>query len=162
MVLGNIRQKTCSICGARRDNKGKNKIQEVKTEDQVLRFNSFFNETKLREVKIKDIICRKHSKDLERKYKFVEEQEQLDFPEFDVSVSQHSNSGIDSDDTAYSKISTCSNDSDISNDFNNIGTSILVDIPLTYSSHSFCFICKTPSGNYIAEERYFKILFFFA
>ena len=161
MVLGNIRQKTCSICRARGDNKGKDKIQEVKTEDQVLRFNSFFNETKLREVKIKDIICSKHSKDLERKYKVVEEQEQLDYPEFDVSVSQHSNSSIDSDNT-NSKINTCSNDSDISNDFNNIGTSILVDIPLTYSSHSFCFICKTPSGNYIAEGCYFKILFFFA
>ncbi len=66
-----------------------------------MRFNSFFNETKLREVKIKDIICRKHSKDLERKYKVVKEQEQLDYPEFDVSVSQHSNSSIDSDDTTY-------------------------------------------------------------
>ena len=27
--------------------------------------------------------------------------------------------------------------------------SILVDIPLSYSSHSFCFICKLPSGLYL-------------
>jgi hypothetical protein len=141
VVLVNIRQKTYSSCCARGDNKGKDKKQEAKTEDHVLRFNSFLNETKLREVKIKDIICRKYSKDL-KENNVVEEQEQLDYSEFDISVSQHSISSNDSDDTAYSKISTCSNDSDISYDFNNIGTSILVDIPLTYSSHSFCFICK--------------------
>jgi hypothetical protein len=90
----------------------------------------------------------------------ITEQEQLDYPEFDVSVSQHSNSSIDSDETAYSKIRTSSNDSDISNDLNNIGTFILVDIPLTNYSHSFCFIFKTPSGNYIDEECYIKILYF--
>ena len=77
-----------------------------------MRFNSFFEQTKLRVVKIKDIICRKHSKDLERKHNFIDEPQQLDHPEFDMSVSQDLCSSINSDDTVFS---TSSNGFDSNN-----------------------------------------------
>ena len=63
-------------------------------------------------MKIKDIICRKHSKDLERKHNFIDEPQQLDHPEFDMSVSQDLCSSINSDDTVFS---TSSNGFDSNN-----------------------------------------------
>ena len=60
MVLGVIRDKNCPVCQRRGDNIGRGNLVEIKLNNLTSALNCFFNNVKKREVKINDIVCKKH------------------------------------------------------------------------------------------------------
>ena len=134
MVLGNIRSKNCPICNRRADNIFRVKINES---HQVSEFNRYFQQKKC-EVSLNDIVCKKHLNDLRKNSE----------PESNDANIQNSHNceQFDQSDSISFEVTQddlTSSNSELRSDLDNNENSIIVDIPLT---HSFCFICKIPSG----------------
>ena len=162
MVLGVVRDKTCPICQRRGDNIGREKLVEIKSSNQAAEINRFFENVKKREVNLNDIVCKKHTNYLKRNAENVNNTIQtFNANEVSDEVADENNNVLDENsetvnegreqlDDTYEEVEDTQStiNTDICNDSSQ-ENSIFVDLPQTYSSHSFCFICKLPSGMFM-------------
>ena len=167
MVLANLYLKNCLVCGIRCDKMGKNNILEIKTtefRDKILTFYTDKNP------QVGDYMCRKHEEKIRKSTLSLTEESntplsiQSNFLASDQALAtspndktfESSNSSNDYDscviyDTQNDNIINDENANSYVEDRNekqlNESAFIMVNIPRTYASHSFCFICKAKSGK---------------
>ena len=158
MVLGNLRNKKCPICDTRGDYIGRKNVIEIKNEEKIVELNNFFKNKKT-EVKLNNIICLKHLKNMKSRNKNIPGVENENYYDTEnVNEIEHENqnhienqdlNGYENVENEHAELLNTQTSSliDIQTDENNQNyNTVLVDLPITYSSHAFCFICKAPSG----------------
>lgn len=162
MVLVILFLKNCPICDIRCDKQGKKNLVEIKDEQFRKKLEIFYNAEKT--IGIGDYLCKKHIVQLRRSIHQVTEQrlqEENLTPINDFVFETSNEATID-----------FATECDFENDTINVKTNdkkifkkseseaenekidcfhdpsfIMVNIPRTYASHSFCFICKVKSGK---------------
>ena len=144
MVLNNLRERFCAICGRRGDNVTKSQLSEIKNDQTVQNLNTIFG----KEIKIDDIVCKKH---------FLKTNNNTSTETQDNIIDENNNelqylSGYSNDNSSEITQTFQFNDEENQNFDENIDVGeskddyMIVDLPRTYASHSFCFLCKAPSG----------------
>jgi hypothetical protein len=148
--------KKCIVCGIRCDTAGKDNLMELKTYDVILKINTLQRKN-TENPKIGDLVCRKHDKQLIRNEQKSTLNEPLhSFPSAtfnETTFSFESESvtqsySLEENDIHTGEQSFHANSNQTAHeDLNeNEPSIIMVDMPRTYASHSFCFICKEKSG----------------
>ena len=152
MVLENLYLKRCIVCGVRCDIVGKQRLMELKTPEILTEVQSLQRKNS-ETLKIGDTMCRKHENQILRnKNKSTLNASLFDSPDpilnstppsFDSESFAHSYGFEENTQDFYSNCSTS-----VHEDFNeNEHSFVIVDMPRTYASHSFCFLCKAKSGK---------------
>ena len=70
MVLGNLRNKKCPICDTRGDYIGRKNVIEIKNVEKMVELNNFFKNKKSK-VKLNNIVCHKHLKNMKSRNKNI-------------------------------------------------------------------------------------------
>ena len=164
MVKENLFLNKCIVCGIRCDKMGKSNIMEIKQEMLEKIKSLIFKSGE--SPKIGDYMCRKHDRKLKRSDNSVILESSTTSTltsTFDFSTKSLESSTLDFcvdfnnnffDEHENEYTAACSN-TQTSNNYKNVDDDanedqeryVVVDMPRTYASHSFCFICKAKSGN---------------
>ena len=168
MTLLNLRNRNCVVCHVRGDSVKKEKVIEIKGLSMAEKLKDVFNLADL--PSIGSIYCKKHyhqmkARDINNNYNQSTE-----------TLSEYNNNTINStpsfsQDNNTDSTTTLSqiNDENVNIDFNvsindddhdlsalnnklnknkfKNNSYLVVDLPKTYNSHKFCFICKKASGK---------------
>ena len=151
MVLDKLITRHCFICNRRGDIVKKENLSEIK-ESKILEKMKVVFQDEIEKIKLipqlGSIYCKKHS------FRFKKTDINNNFDDNSSQSFETNSTTIDENYSIEYETNETIFDSPINKDHVNEKTKIntanlnylIVDLPKTYSSHSFCFICKAASG----------------
>ena len=163
MVIEKLVSKHCIVCNVRCDKIGKHNLMEVKHQEMLAKI-MFLERNNDNVPDIGDLMCRKHEKKITRAENQLHIESSTTINATSISTFASSSSVLNDFDTSNyydendhfssNNIDTCEKIEEEVETIEINQNFIIVDMPRTYASHSFCFICKVKVKSGIHTNKF--------